>query len=134
MLGGLSLTIRQVLAMEERETILASMSSPNSKRGNKFQATLTLTGVQNLEDADPIPKKTMEVIRNFLQRTVLSLVVLTVESADRALMPAAIVVRAGTWLRTSHGIGVRLEIMLSLGLIHRVLQQPSLLRGTGSMP
>ena len=110
------------------------MSSLGSRRGNRVPGILIPRGVQHQEEADLSPRRAMEVRCSVPKRIVLSVAVLTVESADRALMPAAIVVRAGTWLRTSHGIGVRLEIMLSLGLIHRVLQQPSILRGTGSMP
>ena len=41
-LGGLGLKIRQVLAIEAIETILVSVSSPNSRRGNRFLGILTL--------------------------------------------------------------------------------------------
>ena len=54
--------------------------------------------------------------------------VLTMESADRALMPASVAVTVGTWLRITHRNEVRLEVMLSLGLIHRMKQHPILLR------
>ena len=59
MLGGLGLKIRKVPAMEATETILASMSSPGSKRGNRVHVTLTLKGVQNLDEVDPIPGRAM---------------------------------------------------------------------------
>ena len=65
---------------------------------------------------------------------VLSVAVLTVESANGALMHVLVAVRLGTWSRTSYRIGVRLEVMLILGLIHRFKQHPLLLRGTGSTP
>ena len=42
--------------------------------------------------------------------------------------------REDTWSRTAHRIGVRLEVMLILGLIPRMLLQPSLLKGTNSTP
>ena len=58
----------------------------------------------------------------------LIVVVLTMESADRALMPTSVTVREGTWLRTAHRNEVRLEVMLSLGLIHRMQQLSSFLR------
>ena len=74
-----------------------------------------------------------EVRCSVLRRTVLSVAELTVESADRALMPASVVVRVDTWSETLHRTEVRLEVMLSLGLSHRVQQQPNLLRGTNSM-
>ena len=64
----------------------------------------------------------------------LSVAVFTVKSADRAVMPASVVVRVGTWLEIVHRTEVRLEVMLSLGLTHRVQQQPSLPRVTDSMP
>ena len=60
--------------------------------------------------------------------------VLKVESANRELMPSSVVVRAGIWLKSAHTTGINLEVMLSLGLIHRVDQNLSLLRGTGSTP
>ena len=44
----------------------------------------------------------MEVRCNVPEWTVLSVVVLTRDSADRELMPASVVVRAGLWLRTAH--------------------------------
>ena len=52
----------------------------------------------------------------------LSVVELTVESADMALMPASVVVRVDTWSETAHRTEVRLELMLNLGLTHRVQQ------------
>ena len=55
-----------------------------------------------------------------LRRTVLSVVELTIESADRALMPASVVVKVYTWSKTIHRTKVRLELILSLGLTHRV--------------
>ena len=76
----------------------------------------------------------MEVRCSILERTVLGVAMLTMESADRELMLASVVVLAGTWSRIAHRTGVRIEVMLNLGLIHRVKQPPSLLRGTDSMP
>ncbi|XP_010314149.1 uncharacterized protein [Solanum lycopersicum] len=46
-----------VLVKEATETILASMSIPNSKRGSRVHGTLTLRGVQNLEEGRREPKK-----------------------------------------------------------------------------
>ena len=64
----------------------------------------------------------MEVRYSVQRRTVLSVAELTVESADRALMPSLVVVRVGTWSEIVHKTEVRLEVMLSLGQIHRVQQ------------
>ena len=44
----------------------------------------------------------MEVRCSVLERTVPSVVVLTVDSADRELMPVSVAVTEGTWLRTTH--------------------------------
>ena len=76
----------------------------------------------------------MEVRCCVPKRTVLSAVVLTVESVDRALMPVSVAARVGIWLETTHRKEVRQKIMLNLVLIHRVQQQPSLIRGTSFMP
>ena len=97
-----------------------SVSSPNSKRGNRVLGTLTFRGTHHLEEEDPSPRRAMEVICSIPERIVLSVAVLTVESANRALMLASVTVRVGTLLRTSHRREVILEIMLSLGLIHRM--------------
>ena len=51
MLGGLSLKIMQVLVMKATEIIFASVNSPNSKKGNKVQGTVTFKRVQHLEKA-----------------------------------------------------------------------------------
>ena len=125
MLAGLSLKIRQVLALEAIETILASVSSPSTKRGNRDQGTLTVKGIQHLEEANPSPGRAIKVRCSIPGRTVLSVVVLTVKTSDRKLIPTSVAVRAGTWLRTAHRTGIRIEVMLSLVLIHRVQQQPS---------
>ena len=76
----------------------------------------------------------MEVRRIILKRTMLSVAELIVKSVDKALMPASVAVIVGNLLRTSHRKEVRLEVMLSLVLIHRMQQQPSILRGTRSTP
>lgn len=76
----------------------------------------------------------MEVRCSILERTVLGVAMLTMESADRELMLASVVVLAGTWSRIAYKKEVWLEVMLNLGPIHRMLQQPSLLRETGSTP
>ena len=56
------------------------------------------------------------------KRTVLSVVVLIVENSDRTQMLVLVVLRVGTWLETGHLTKVRLEVMLSEGLIHRMHQ------------
>ena len=134
MLGGQSLKIRQVPAMEAIETILASVRRPSSRMGSRVLGILIDRRVQHVEEANPSPRREMKVRCSIPKTTVLSVVVLIVESADRALMPVLVVVRVGIWLETAHKIEVRLEVMLSLGLIHRVQQHSSLLRGTSSMP
>ena len=95
-LGGLGLKIKKVLAMEATETILVSVISPGSTRGNRVLGILTLRGVQHLKEADLNPRGTMVVRCNVLKRTVLSMADLTVESKDKALMPVSVVVRVDT--------------------------------------
>ena len=102
MLEGLSLKIKQVPAMEAIKTILASVSNPGLRRANRVQGTLTLRGFQHLEEADQSLGRAMKVRCNVPKRTVLRMVLLTVESADRALMPSSFAVRVGTWLETTH--------------------------------
>ena len=134
MLGGLGLKIRQVPAMEATETILASVCNTGSRRGNKVLGILTLREVQHLEKADPNPRGAMEVRCSAQGRLVLSAAELTLGNAGRALMPALVVVRVDTWSEIVPRTEVRLGVMLSLGLPHRVQQQPSLPRGTHFMP
>ena len=52
---------------------------------------LTFRGVQHLEEVDPNPRGAMEVRCNILRRTVLNVAELIVDSVDRALMPATVV-------------------------------------------
>ena len=59
---------------------------------------------------------------NVLRRIVLCVVKLKVESIDRELMPALVVVSVGKLSETMNRTEVRLEAMLSLGQIHRVQQ------------
>ena len=115
-------------------TTSASVSSPNLKRGIRVWVTLTFRGVQHLEEANTSTRRVMNVVRSVPERIVPSVVVLTVESAERARMSASIEKRTVTWSRTTHKTRVRLEVMLSLGLIHRVKQQSSLLGETSSVP
>ena len=61
---------------------------------------LTLRGVQHLEEADLNPRGAMDVRYNILRRTVLNVAELTVDSAERALMPSSVVVRVHTWSKT----------------------------------
>ena len=97
MLGGLSLKIREVPTMEDTETILASVSNPSSRGGNRFLGTLTLIGVKHLKEANLSQKWSMEVRCSALRRTVLSVDEITVESADMVLMPISGLIRVGTW-------------------------------------
>ena len=85
MLGGLSLKIRQVPTMQATEIILASVSSPGSKRGNGVLETLILRGVHNVEGVYMSPRRAMEVRCSIPERILLCVVMLTVESADTAL-------------------------------------------------
>ena len=106
------------------------MSSLGSRRGNRVPGILIPRGVQHQEEADLSPRRAMEVRCSVPKRIVLSVAVLTVESADRALMPESIAVRVGTLLETACRTEVMLEVIVSLSLIHRVQQQLSLLGGT----
>ena len=102
MLGSRSLQIRQLPAMEDIEIILASVSSPGSRRGSRVLGILIPRGVQHLKEADLSPRRAMEVRCSVPKRTVLTVAVLTVESAYKALMPFTITVRVGIWLETAH--------------------------------
>ena len=62
----------------------------------------------------------MKVRYNVPKRIVLSVAVLTVESAKRALETVSVSVRGGTLLRSAQRTGVTLEVILSLGLFNRV--------------
>ena len=62
----------------------------------------------------------MKVRCSVPEKTVLSVDVLTVESANRALMPSFVAVRVGTWLEAAHRTQVGMVVMLNLGLIHRL--------------
>ena len=70
--------------------------------------------MQHLKEADPRPRMAIEVICSVLERIVISVVMLTLGSADRAVMPVSVVVRAGTWSWTVHRTGVMLDVMLNL--------------------
>ena len=120
--------------MEATETTLASMSSQGSKKGNKVLGIKILRGVLQLKEVDLSPRRALEVRCSVLRRIVLRVSELTVETADKAEMPALVVVRLDIWSKTDNRTEVRPEVMLSLGLTHRVKQQPSLQRGTNSMP
>lgn len=76
--------------------------------------------MQHLDEVDPSSRRTMKVMCSVLEESVPSAAVLIVESANRAFMHASVAGRAGTWSKTAHRIGVRLEVTLSLCLIHRV--------------
>ena len=70
-----------------------SVSSPNSKRGNRVLGTLTFKGVQHLEKADSSLRREMEVMCSVLKRSVTSVSLITMESADRALMSTSVLER-----------------------------------------
>ena len=133
-LGGLGVKIRKVPAMEDIETILASVSSPNSRRGNRVLVILALREIQHLEEVDPNLRGAREVRCSIQRRLVLSVAELTLENADRALMSALVVVRVDTWSETVPRTEVRLGVMLGLSLPHRVQQQSSHPRGTDFIP
>ena len=65
--------------------------------GNRVLGTLTSRGVQHPKEADPVPRRAMEVMFSVPERIVLTVAVLTAESADRALMPVTDAVRVDTW-------------------------------------
>ena len=83
---------------------------------------------------DPSPRSAMEVMCSVIERTMPSVAVLRVESEYRALMPELFVEGRGTWSRCANRTGVKMEVMLNLGIIIGIQQQPSLLRGTFSTP
>ena len=96
MLEGLNLLIRHVLVMVATGTTSASLSSLDLKRGIRVQGTLTLRGLQHLEEVDPSPRLSIKVMCSIPESTVPSVVVLIVDIADMALMPASDAVRTGT--------------------------------------
>ena len=102
--------------------------------GNRVLGLQILKRVMHLKVAELSPRRAMEVRCSFLRIIVLRVVELTVESADKAEIPASVVVRVDTWLETVHRTEVRLGVMLGLGLPHIMQQQPSLRRGTDFMP
>ena len=83
--------IKKVLAMGAKIITIASMGRPNLKRRKRVQGTLTVRGGKNE------PMKEMKVRGIVPERIVLSEVVVTMESAYRALMSSSVAVRAGTW-------------------------------------
>ena len=131
-LGSLRLMIKQVLAVGATGITLASLSSPYLKRGNRVQGTLSSRGVQHLQDTNPSPRREIEMRFSVLKRTVLSVAVLTIDTAYRALISALVAVRVSTLLRTANRKEVRLDVMLSLGIIHRMQPLSCLLRGIAS--
>ena len=64
----------------------------------------------------------MEEMCSVLESSVRIVAVITLENAYKELMPASVAERTGTWSRTAYRAGVRLEVMLSLGLIQSVQQ------------
>ena len=84
-------------AVEATEPIWESISSPSSRRGNRVLGIVTLRGVQHLGEADPNRRGAIKVRYSVLRRTMLSVTELTMESVDRALVPATVVVRLDTW-------------------------------------
>ena len=109
MLGCLSLNIRQVLVMAAIETILVSGEHPKFKKGKRSSGNSNFRRSKTPRRERLEPKKAMEVRCSVPERSVLSVVVLTVESAYSALMTASVAVRVGTWLETVHRTEVRLE-------------------------
>ena len=83
LLGRRSIKIRQVPSMLAIETILASVTSPGSRSGNRVQGILISRGVQHLEKVYLSPRKAMEVRCIIPKIIVLSVAVLTVECEDR---------------------------------------------------
>ena len=102
MLGGLGLKIRKVPVMEATERILASVSSLGSRRAEKVLGILTLRGVQHIGEAKPNPRGAMKEICSVPRKTVLCVAELIVETVERALMPATVVVRVDTLSETVH--------------------------------
>ena len=131
---GLNVWSKQVPAVVVVGALSKFMINPDLRRGIRVQGTLTLRGVQNPEEADQSPRREMEVMCSVPKRNVASVAILIVASADYAQMHASIAGRVDIWSRTIHRIGVRLELMLTLGLIPRMMLQLSLLRGIYSMP
>ena len=65
-------------------------------------------------------KRVIEVRCRLPKRTVLSMAVLIVGSANKALMPVFVAARVGIWFETANRTEVKFKVMLNLGLIHRV--------------
>ena len=97
--------------MEATKTIFASVSIPDLKKGNRVHRTLSFRGIQHQEEENTILRRAMVVRCSVPDRIVISVVELTEEREDRALMPASAVVREGTWLRTTHIKEVKMEVI-----------------------
>ena len=113
MLGFLGLKIIKVQAMEAIEIILVSMSCPGRRKGSTFLGILIPKRVQHLKEAYLSRRSTVEVRCSVPRRTVLSVSLLTVESAERALMTVSVAIKVGIWLETTHRTEVRLEVLLA---------------------
>ena len=100
--------------------------------GNRVLGIQILKRVMHLKVAELSPRRAMEVGCSALDRTVLSVVVLTVESADMAYCGCD---KSGHMVNyCRYKKEVKMEVMLILGLIHRMQKQSSLLRGICSTP
>lgn len=97
MLGGRGLKNSQVVVLASDETTLASVRSQFSKKGNRVHGILLLRGVLNLGEADLNKRRALEVTCSIIRRIMLSVAELTMESADRAQIPAMVVVSVDIW-------------------------------------
>ena len=66
-------------------------------------------GVQHLEEEDLSSIREMDVRYSLPKWFVLSVAVLTVESAKKAVMPVSVAIGVGIWLETAHKMEVGLE-------------------------
>lgn len=115
-LGGLNLLIKYVLVMVVVGTTSTSVRIPNLQRGIRVPRSLTLKGASPKEGR-PKPKKGNGVDVH-PRWSVPCVNILIVKSADRTLKPAFVAGKAGTWSIIAHRTGVRLEVMLMIGLIN----------------
>ena len=119
--GDLNLQTKKVPAVVVAGALSRFVISPNLRKCIRDKGTLTLRGMQHPDNAYLSLIRSLEVICSIPKKNVESVVIFTVGSEDKAQMPSSVAGRADIWLGVVNIIGVRMEIMLSLCLIPRIL-------------
>ena len=80
--GVLNLLTRQILVVLVVGELSEFVISPDLRRGIRVQGIVTIRGVQHLQEANPRPRRAMEVMSSVPERNVASVAVFTMESAS----------------------------------------------------